>query len=232
MSNIPEGFRRVSFGGLVAFVHNAETGEWGYPGLLWRNGLEQVPSVKQFSAIGGALLLTRAGRMYVQEIGGQLVKPNTRDARMYIPEDLVRNVATRLQSDRALLVPNPGHELVEELAGNELGMGPVLPDKTLLDETHTQSLGWYAMAGSPTLNPAPEGRERADDKGQSERLFQGFVFMVRNPVWRAMHNHPAIRWFTEREILRTEGGLTVATADDGETKIGNNMIHPRYFRWT
>lgn len=227
MAQIPQGFRRFSVNLLVSFVSN-EFGEWSYPGLLWRNGLKRMPPVRQHSAIGGAALLTPAGKQYVLSIGGQLEDPASDDMRVFIPVDMVQEAADRFRRDTELLVQTMEHELLGELFGDELGMGPILSDASLMEEIEVHFIGWAAMAGSPILNPAPPGLERDGDK-ETERLLRGFALRVSERVWQAMHNHPAIHWFRLEDVERTMDGLRVATADDG-TLIGNNLLLPRVFR--
>jgi hypothetical protein len=228
LSELPAGFCRFTVNYLAPLIINNGTGVAAHFGLLWRKGLKKTPPVTQYSAIGGGALVTYEGLEYLKSIGGASETKESLDARFFIPEDRIIEAAERFRTDPSLLIDGLLHELQGELCGDELGLGPIIPEARLAN-IREQPLGWMVMAGSPILRPDPQGRVREQD-ATSERLIRGFKLYVPPDAWDAMLVHPSIRRFTAEEVARTEEGLVVATANDGVTRIGNNMFLPSAFK--
>ncbi len=223
---IPDGYCRFTVNYLVSQIVRIDTNEAAHVGLLWRKGLKKTPPVTQYAAIGGGALLTANGIYYINSIGAIFETEVLTDARVFISKNRVIEAATRFRNDPSLLTGGLLHELRGELCGNELGLGPIIPEARL-GEIEEVPLGWMVMAGSPILRPTHD-RVREQD-ATSERLIQGFELRVPSDMWDAMLAHQSIKRFTAEEVARTEEGLVVATADDGTTRIGNNMFLPNAF---
>ncbi|MEK9155178.1 MAG: hypothetical protein AAB839_00865 [Patescibacteria group bacterium] len=217
---------RCSVSHLGLLLQNIDTGERFYPGLLWRKGLRK--GIRQYSAIGGAALLTDLGLAYIGSCNGTL-ETEERDARFHVPCEHAIDLLELFQMRRDLCVDGLEHELLAELAGDELvefGMSPILtPEQVRTIEVGY--LGWVYMTGNPLTTPV-EGRVREGD-ATSERLIRAYCLRADRQIVNALRRHDAIRLYTETEARRTEGGLVTGQANDG-TKIGNNIISVHLLR--
>lgn len=230
MTKIPAGFSRFSVNYLIALVINADiAGVSTHLGLLWRKGTRKTPPVYQYSAIGGGALLTDAGLALVKSVGGILEEPDGRDARFFIPDEHVVEFARRFREEHSgLLVEDMHHELLSELAGDELGQGAILSPSDL-QALIVEPIGWAVMAGSPILRPGDGNQPDEPTRKGSERLIRGFTITAPSYIYDTLVRHESVREFSETEVERTKEGRVVAKANDEVTNIGNNMFLPSAF---
>lgn len=217
---------RVSVANLAWYMRNNATGVQVPIGIL--NPKKLMKGEKSYQALGGAVMLTDAGKhMCEGSLGATNLEYDNKtgcfDARFEIHADMLGialSAFVRVMHDNGL-ERNPMLDIMNELSGKEFSeeYGTILPADLTKDV-----VGKFLGTVRQQLPTSADTSARARGDMPTHRLFRIFELSMPEAAFHKVLDSPVVRVLTREELATTNGGACAGHTKDGRAVIQNNLF--------